>query len=351
MHLRDKTGVKIQLDLYGVLKNFKKEDHYTIPVFIPHKGCRNECVFCNQRSISGQIEAPTYDDVKNTIEKYLGYIKDKKDMKNVEVAFFGGSFTGLNINDQIGYLKVANEFLISGKINGIRLSTRPDYIRPMILNILKKYGVTTIEIGVQSMDNDVLQASKRGHLNTDTIRASKLIKLWGFNLGHQIMIGLPKSTENIEKSTMEAVARIAPNELRIYPVYILEESELYEMYKEGKYEPLTLDEAIKRVLSVMHICMQTNIKVIRIGLQATETITKNNSHVLGPVCDNFAEYVLAGLAREKMEEEILKRENISGENITFEVEKRYTSIVIGPKKINKDYFLNKYNVQIGVNEI
>ena len=123
------------------------------------------------------------------------------------------------------------------------------------------------------------------------------------------------------------------------------------LYKEGKYEPLTLDEAIKRVLSVMHICMQTNIKVIRIGLQATETITKNNSHVLGPVCDNFAEYVLAGLAREKMEEEILKRENISGENITFEVEKRYTSIVIGPKKINKDYFLNKYNVQIGVNEI
>lgn len=351
MHLRDKAGVKIQLDLYGVLKNFKKEDHYTIPVFIPHKGCRNECVFCNQRSISGQIEAPTYDDVKKTIEKYLGYIKDKKDMKNVEVAFFGGSFTGLNINDQIGYLKVANEFFISGKINGIRLSTRPDYIRPMILNILKKYGVTTIEIGVQSMDNDVLQASKRGHLNTDTIRASKLIKLWGFNLGHQIMIGLPKSTENIEKSTMEAVARIDPNELRIYPVYILEESELYEMYKEGKYEPLTLDEAIKRVLSVMHICMQTNIKVIRIGLQATETITKNNSHVLGPVCDNFAEYVLAGLAREKMEEEILKRENISGENVTFEVEKRYTSIVIGPKKINKDYFLNKYNVQIGVNEI
>ncbi len=350
MHLKEKSGVKIILDLHDELKNFEKEKHYTIPVFIPHKGCKNECVFCDQRKISGALKSPTYDEVDKTIKEHLEYIKDKKDLANVEIAFFGGSFTGLNIDEQVGYLKVANSYLIQKKVNGIRLSTRPDYIKPYILNLLKKYGVTTIELGVQSMDNNVLNASKRGHLNTDTIRASKLINLWGFNLGHQIMIGLPKSSEVIEKCTMEAVVKMAPKELRIYPVYVLENSELYDMYNKKEYAPLTIKEAVERVLKIMHICMSTNIKVIRLGLQSTSEITSNSSNILGPVCDNFAEYVLARLAREKMEKEISAK-NITSKKITFEIPQKYVSIVIGPKKINKNYFEKVYNIEIGVSVI
>lgn len=351
MHLIQKHGVKLELDLHDRLKNFEKEKHYTIPVFIPHKGCRNECVFCNQRKISGVVVTPTCEEVEEIIQKHLEYIKDKKDDASVEVAFFGGSFTGLNINDQIDYLKVAHKYIELKKVSGIRISTRPDYIKPLILNILKKYGVTTIELGVQSMDNMVLQAAKRGHLNTDTIRASKLIKIWGFNLGHQIMVGLPKSTLISEKQTMESVIKMSPKELRIYPVYVLEDSELYEMYKKGIYKALSIEEAVSRVVEIVKLCQTTNIKIIRLGLQSTDEITSKSSHIYGPVCDNFAEYVMAEIAKEEMEKIILSKKLESKEEIIFQIPKKFVSIVIGPKKINKDYFKNKYNIKIGVSEI
>lgn len=348
MHLKKKDGINIELDLHDELKNFEKEKHYTIPVFIPHKGCRNECVFCNQRKISGIVNVPTPDEVDRIIVEHLEYVKDKKDESNVEVAFFGGSFTGLNINEQIEYLKVANSYKENGKIDGIRISTRPDYIKPVVLNILKKYGVTTIELGVQSMDNTVLQVAKRGHLNTDTIRASRLIKIWGFNLGHQIMIGLPKSTEKIECDTMDAVIKMQPKELRIYPVYVLENSELYDMYQKGIYKALSVYEAVDRVVSIINICKKTNIKIIRLGLQSTDEITQNSSNIYGPVCDNFAEYVMAKLVREKIENIIIEKKLEKCGTINFDVDKKYTSIVIGPKKINKEYFEKKYNINIGV---
>lgn len=182
---------KIVLTLEEELKNLKnKKDQYTIPIFIPHKGCNNECVFCNQRKISGTQKEVKPEEVDLIISRYLSYFTDKK--KYVEVAFFGGSFTGIDIYLQEEYLRVANKYVLEGKIDGIRLSTRPDYISPKILNLLKKYNVSTIELGVQSLDDEVLKLSKRGHTKLDVIKASRMIKLYGFNLGHQIMIGLPR---------------------------------------------------------------------------------------------------------------------------------------------------------------
>lgn len=333
--------MKISLDLKEELKNFiKKDNQYTIPVFIPHKGCPNDCVFCNQKRISGQIKNVRPEDVKDIIEQYLGfYTKEKR----IEVAFFGGSFTGIDINLQKQYLEVASRYLKEGKIDSIRLSTRPDYINDEILSMLKKYGVGTIELGVQSLNDRILSLSKRGHTVEDVEKASKLIQAYNITLGHQIMIGLPGSSIENEVDTIKKSLSMGPKQLRIYPVYVIEDSELYTMYKSGLYDSLSVEEAVKRCKAVIHECQKTDIAIIRLGLQSTSEITASNNNIYGPVSDNFAEYVMAEIIREKIIDEI-KNKKMDNELIVA-VPKKYISVTVGPKKINKIYFENKYNVK------
>lgn len=337
---------KVTLNLEEQLKNLKnKKDQYTIPIFIPHKGCNNECVFCNQRKISGTQKEVEPKEVDLIISKYLSYFTDKK--KYVEIAFFGGSFTGIDIALQEEYLRVANKYIANGKVDGIRLSTRPDYISPKILNLLKKYNVTTIELGVQSLDDEVLKLSKRGHTKLDVIKASRMIKLYGFNLGHQIMIGLPGSNIEKEIKTAEEVVCILPKELRIYPVYVISPSELYDMYLDGRYIPLEFEEAIERTCEVLKVISKTDIKVIRLGLQSTDEICSKNTDIAGPVCDNFAEYVFAKLIKEKLESILMEEKDIDKINsLEVLVPKRYISLVVGPKRKNKIYFKEKYNIDL-----
>jgi len=351
MRYLKKDGIKIELDLKDELKNFDKEQQYTIPIFIPHKGCKNECVFCNQRTISGTLVVPKPNEIDKKIKEYLGYIKDKRNDKKVEIAFFGGSFTGLDIKEQNQYLEVANKYIKSGEVDSIRISTRPDYIDMPIVSNLKKYGVGTIELGVQSMDGSVLMASKRGHTTSDVIRASRLIKLFNIKLGHQIMIGLPKSNKSIDIETAKQIVRIAPNEIRIYPVYVIKGSELYDLYIKGRYTPISFEEAIERTLEVVRIINRTNIKIIRLGLQSTEEITAKNVDIVGPICDNFAEYVMCELVKEKMEKEIISRNIKKDRKVIFVVPKKYISVTVGPKKVNKIYFEEKYNIKMGVKEL
>lgn len=351
MRYLKKDGIKIELDLKDELKNFEKEEQYTIPIFIPHKGCKNECVFCNQRTISGTLVVPTSNEIDNKIKEYLGYIKDKRANKKVEIAFFGGSFTGLDIKEQTAYLEIANKYIKNGEVNSIRVSTRPDYIDMLILSNLKKYGVGTIELGVQSMNGSVLMASKRGHTTSDVIRASRLIKLFNIKLGHQIMIGLPKSNKNIDIETARQIVRMAPNEIRIYPVYVIKGSELYDLYINGRYTPISFEEAIERTLEVVRIINKTNIKIIRLGLQSTEEITAKNVDIVGPVCDNFAEYVMCELVKEKMEKEIISKNIKKNRKVIFAVPRKYISVTVGPKKVNKIYFEEKYNIKMGVKEL
>lgn len=343
----------LKLDLNHILKNIlNKEDQYTIPIFIPHLGCNNECVFCNQRKITGLDSSVTIDDVENIINEYLEYFKDKVKDKKVEVAFFGGSFTGIPIQKQEEYLKVANRYLREKVVDSIRISTRPDYITPKILSMLRKYNVGTIELGVQSMDDEVLKASKRGHTILDVIRASRLIHTFGMNLGIQIMIGLPKSTLEKEINTIKKVLKLKPKVLRIYPVYVLKESKLYDMYLQKKYIPLNLEDAVDRVYNVLNECRKTDVKVIRIGLQTTSEITASNTEIVGPICDNFAEYALARIVLEQIEKYIFNNNlnNLKDYRVILNVTvpSKYISVVVGPKKINKIYLKEKYNVVLKV---
>ena len=221
----------LKLDINKILNNItNKDNQYTIPIFIPHLGCNNECVFCNQRKITGIDTIVTVDDVDNIINEYLDYFKNNKNNKKIEIAFFGGSFTGIPTKLQENYLKIANKYIEEGKVDSIRLSTRPDYISPKILSLLKKYNVKTIELGVQSMSDKILEISKRGHTKNDVIRAARLIHLYGIDLGIQIMVGLPGSYLDTEVYSIKKVLKLNPKCLRIYPVYVLKDSKLYEMY-------------------------------------------------------------------------------------------------------------------------
>ncbi len=332
--------MEIKLDLKQELKNFiNKDNQYTIPIFIPHKGCPHACVFCNQRRISGTIKDTTVEDVDNIIKEYLDYYLNTD--KKIEIAFFGGSFTGIDLSLQEAYLKVAYKYIIDGKVDSIRLSTRPDYINDEILTLLTKYGVKTIELGVQSMNDEILDKAKRGHTRDDVINASNLIRQYGIRLGHQIMIGLPYSSIDSEVYTIKECLKLEPEQLRIYPVYVIEDSELYDMYEAGEYKALEIGEAVNRCVAVIHECQKTNVQIIRLGLQSTSEITAKNANIYGPVSDNFAEYVMAALIRERIENEIVNKDG----DIVVYVPKRYISATIGPKKINKIYFENKFNVK------
>lgn len=340
----------LKIDVDTVLKNIvNKDNQYTIPIFIPHFGCKNECVFCNQRRITGIDTTVSKDDVDKIIQEHLSYF-NKRYNKKIEIAFFGGSFTGIPVNKQIEFLEVAYKYVKSGKVDSIRISTRPDYISVPILNMLKKNGVKTIELGVQSMDDEVLNASKRGHLKKDVIRAAKLISMFDINLGIQIMVGLPKSTKEKEIYTIKEVLKLNPQNLRIYPVYVLQDSKLYNMYEDKKYTPLTIDVASDRVFEILKECRKTDVKIIRVGLQSTEEITSANGDIIGPVCDNFAEYPMSKLVLDKIEKYI-DNENINknGFNVlNVYVPNKYASIVVGPNKINKKYLKEKYNVTLKI---
>ena len=214
---------------------------YIIPIFVPHLGCPNDCVFCNQKSISGQTKQITKEDVKNIIEEHLKYINENV---KTEVAFFGGSFTGIEEEKQIELLEAAYEYIKNKKIDSIRISTRPDYINREILKRLKKYKVKTIELGVQSANDYVLEKAGRGHTFEDVKKASKLIRFYGFNLGHQMMVGLPESTKLDDINTAKQLIKLKPKMVRIYPVLVIKNTKLEKDYNSGKYNPLTVVQAV-----------------------------------------------------------------------------------------------------------
>ena len=273
----------------------KKE--YIIPIFVPHLGCPHQCTFCNQKEISGQTKQVTANDVKETIEYYLKNFKD--DSKYVEVAFYGGSFTAIDERKQNELLEAANEFIKQGRVNSIRLSTRPDYIDKSILKRLKKYNVKTIELGVQSANDYILAKCQRGHTFEDVKKASKLIRLYGFTLGHQMMIGLPESTKLDEINTAKALIKLKPKIVRIYPVLVIKNTPLAKEYEQGEYIPLTVEQAVDRAKDIMQLFNNAKIEVIRIGLQNTEEITdpseESSQVIAGPYHPAFRQLVESGV--------------------------------------------------------
>lgn len=327
--------------------NIKKEEVYIIPVFIPHRGCKNECVFCNQRKISGELRSVTAEDVENTIEEHLVYYK-KNPYKKIQVAFFGGSFTGLDISEQEDFLNIAEKYIKDKKIGSIRISTRPDYINEEVLNLLKKKHVRVIELGVQSMINSVLLTAKRGHTKEDVIKASKLIKKYGFKLGHQIMIGLPDSTEEMEIETIKGCIKLKPDMIRIYPVYTLKDSELYSMYEAKKYIPLNVEDSINRTTEVYKECIKAKLNVIRVGLQTTTEINSDNKDIVGPVVENYKERILSKIAIQVIENKI--KNNKLTDILEIYAPKEQVNYIVGAKKENKKYMQEKYKIKVRVNK-
>lgn len=317
--------------------------HINIPVFIPHKGCPNTCVFCDQRRISGTISSPTFDSVKKLIEDSLSTIKDSE----VEVAFFGGSFTGIPESDMIGYLETVKPFIESGRVQGIRLSTRPDYINNHIIGILKEYGVTAIELGVQSLDPEVLKKSKRGHSVADVENACAIIRDSGIKLGIQTMLGLPGDTFSKALDTAYKVVSIKPEMVRIYPALVLKDTELEELYKSGSYMPLSVEEAVDWCAAIVPLYKSKGITVLRIGLHSSEDM--ESSIVAGPYHPAFGELVESRILLNRILQELKKREPLIPGKIVIRTRPELVSKIIGHGRTNIDAIKNKYpNVEVKV---
>ena len=241
------------------------KNYYIIPVFISHQGCPHQCVFCNQDRIAGKYEEVFASDVRKIIDEYLETINSNG--ATIEVSFFGGTFTAIDVNKQKELLEVAREYKEKGLIHKIRLSTRPDAILPYILGYLKEYKVDIIELGVQSLDDEVLRKAGRGHSVNDVIVASKLIKEAGFTLGHQIMPGLPGDSFEIDIETTKKSIEMKPDICRIYPSLVIKDTPMEDMYNRGEYIPYSLDEAVYISGEMLKLYNDAKIKVIRIGLQ------------------------------------------------------------------------------------
>jgi len=283
------------------------------------------CSFCNQRHIAGSFSAPD----KQTIEAAVKTAVSSKnfDSKTTEIAFFGGSFTAIDREYMVKLLSFAYPFVQNGTVKGIRISTRPDAIDTDVLNVLKKYGVTAIELGAQSMQDDVLVKNNRGHTVDDVINASTLIKKMGFELGLQMMTGLYGSSNQLDIETAKKIIELTPDTVRIYPTIVLENTDLGELYKKGEYLPQTLDDAVSLTVELLNLFRKSNIKVIRTGLHTID----EDKYLAGPWHPAFSELCFSKIYFEKM----IKELKISGEYTVF----------VNPKEISKAIGQKRENIQ------
>ncbi|NQT06267.1 MAG: radical SAM protein [Candidatus Omnitrophica bacterium] len=309
--------------------------HCIIPFFIPHKGCPFACIFCRQDKITGRHAVSPFD-IAPTIKRYLKTIPRKS---CIEVAFFGGSFTGLDKDMQRDYLEKVQPFLRNGRIKGIRLSTRPDFIDQHILNMLKKYGVRRIELGIQSASDKVLETIKRGHSLNDIRRASKLILKNRIALGHQMMVGLPKSTFKDELKTAKESVRMRVSEVRIYPLVVIKDTELARMWRKKRYRPLSEEEAIRRCAKLISIFEKANVRVIRCGLHPSEGLLSGKEMLAGPFHQAFRQKVETYIYTRIFMDFFSKSENLLPVR-SIDYNPADAAYIIGYKRKNASYVEN-----------
>ena len=240
--------------------------HVNVALFVPHLGCKQQCSFCNQRTISGAQKAPAADDVRRACE--IAIESGKTDPASSEIAFFGGSFTAIKRDYMLSLLTAAKPYIDEGFFRGVRISTRHDCVPDEVLEILKAYGVTSVELGAQSMSDEVLRLNRRGHTANDVRDAAARIKAQGFSLGLQMMTGLFGSSDELDLFTGEALAALCPDTMRIYPTVVLENTELAKKMREGEYIPQTLDAAVKLCAELLLMFHEKHIPVIRLGLHS-----------------------------------------------------------------------------------
>ena len=316
--------------------------HINIPIFIPHMGCPNMCVFCNQRSISGKMSFDI-SKVKNEIDEALATTQNDDE---IEIAFFGGSFTGIDRELMISLLSLAQEYIDCGRVASIRLSTRPDYIDDEILDILASFGVKTIELGLQSMDDEVLEKSKRGHTSLCAEKACKMIKDRGFSLIGQMMIGLPNSTVEKEIHTAKKICEMGADGARIYPTVVFYDTELCSMMQSGIYSPLSNDDAVERTKEALKVFVAEDVPCIRVGLQSGENLSDASLVAGGANHSAIGELSMSALYLDKI------CEKIDAQNLTKEPEKMTIycpkgdiSKIVGQKRKNIEKIYQKYGIK------
>lgn len=266
---------------------------HILPFFIPHLGCPNQCIFCDQHKIAGQGLPPTPEEVAATLARL-----DRQAASKPEAAFYGGSFTAIPREMQIGYLTAAKQALDEGRISGIRLSTRPDAVDEPELALLKSYGVGTVELGVQSMTDKVLKLARRGHTAADSLAAVRRLQEWGFVCGVQLMPGLPGETAASAVNGAAQILALKPDLLRIYPTVVVAGTECERMFRAGEFQPLSVDEAALICLNVTLLAEAAGTTVIRTGLQPTEELEREV--VAGPYHPAFGAQVMGLLWRHKL---------------------------------------------------
>lgn len=312
--------------------------HINVALFVSDLGCPHRCSFCNQKTISGKITPPTAEDVEKAVETALA----TSECNDGEIAFFGGSFTAIDRGYMLELLKKAGEYVSKGMFRGIRISTRPDCIDADVLAILKKYGVTSIELGCQSMDDDVLRLNNRGHLSDCVPKAAELIKAFAFELGVQMMTGLYGDTKEKSIETAKKLIALEPDTVRIYPTVVLEGTELERLYRKGEYTPQTLEEAVDLCSELLMMFNEKSIKVIRMGLHSGGNVEEG--YVAGVYHPAFRELCESRIYLKNTEKEL---ENISYSDIEITVGSRYVSMLTGQKKSNIKELENKgYKVRI-----
>jgi radical SAM enzyme (TIGR01210 family) len=279
----------------------KLKSYYIIPIFIPEKACPQRCIYCNQYNITQNHNILTENDIINIIEQHLSTIPQNSKKR---IAFFGGTFTGMSLQEQNFYLNLANRYIKKGLIDNIQLSTRPDYINQEILENLKKHNVKIIELGAQSLDDEVLKKCNRGHSAEKIIESSNLINSYGFDLGLQMMIGLPLDT--IEKSVKTAtqIVNLKAKYTRIYPTLVIKNTALETLYRKGLYKPLTLNEAVLWTKEVYKIFIENDVTILRVGLHPTEGFKNNEDLIAGPFHVAFKEIVLTKIWGEIISDKI-----------------------------------------------
>ncbi|MDO4563576.1 MAG: radical SAM protein [Clostridia bacterium] len=310
---------------------------HNIPVFVPHLGCDHVCAFCNQRSITGSAGDMTASRARAVIEEHLRTIHGGRTM----VAFFGGSFTGIEETRQCELLALAKGYLDRGDICGIRLSTRPDYIDAAVIERLNFYGVTNVEIGAQSMCDEVLAASGRGHDANTVRRAAHSVREAGLTLGLQMMLNLPLDNDEKAVYTAREFIALGASETRIYPTLVVRKTELCRRYERGEYKPQSVEEAVELSAKLLEMFHNGGVRVLRIGLLGGASLKENL--VAGPYHDAFGELVYSRLCRRAMEK-ALKRDGY----IKINCPRRFISKAVGQKKCNIEYF-KKMGVEVEIN--
>ncbi len=321
-----------------------KKKHVNIPIFLPNLACPHQCIFCNQNHISSQEKIPTPLDTQNIIERNLVTIPNDY---TIQVAFFGGSFTCLPIELQIQYLSVVQPFIEKQQVTSIRISTRPDYINEDTLSTLKKFHVADIELGAQSTNDEILKLSGRGHNRNEIEKASKLIIDYGFNLGLQMMIGLPGDNYETAIQTAKDIIQFGAKTTRIYPTLVIADTPLAKLYTQGKYKPLSLTEAVHWSKNIYQLFIQNNVTVLKVGLHPNNDFTSKKYLLAGPYHQSFKELLFSEIWFEKLIR--LKKEGQTNKNIVIYVSATEINNAIGYNSKNKQELRKFYkNVQFSI---